>query len=281
MSSEAGVTTPAMDVPAGDAGAGAVQADKGDFDARIRQGGDFALEQVKAAQRELSRVKSKVGSVEPIVDAVGGAEALKQHLVRLNTLVSNPHMRALVEEFERTGVAPTAKAIRAAQNAPADDDEFEEPWTRDLNRSQSEVASLRAELNSLRGERGVEKVQGFFSKLDEEFPLDPADRAELADALASQAKSWAADPNGGLNVLKNMDYTTFRALALGKLSKEQIGKAYAREQQAAAGRRAAAATDVPSRIKTQANEGPAGMSPAEAFIAACREVGHDPYRPLT
>ena len=102
----------------------------------------------------------------------------------------------------------------------------------------------------------------------------------LAESLATQAKQWAGDPNGGLNVLKNMDYTTFRALALGKLPKEALWKARDRETQATSTRRAAAATDVPSRVRTQAANGAAEMSPAEAFIQACRETGHDPHRPL-
>lgn len=220
----AGVTEPATTVPSdGTVQPAAVQPNPGDFDARVRQGGDFALEQVKAAQRELSKMKTKLGGVEPIVDAVGGAEALTGHLRRLNAVVSNPAMRSLVEEFERTGVAPTAKAVAKAQHADVDDS-YEEPWDAALNVRTQEIASLRAELNSLRGERGVEKVQNFFKSFEANYPLDDEARQHLTETLAKQAQQWANDPQG-LNVLKNMNYETFESLALGKLGKDRVRQA--------------------------------------------------------
>jgi len=278
---EVGVTAPAATVPSdGTVDAGVVQPNPGDFDARVRQGGDFALEQVKNAQRELSRIKSKIGGVEPVVDAVGGSEALMAHLRRLNTLVSNPTMRSTIEEFERTGQLPVVKPNGRPNGAAEQDDDFEEPWTRDLSKSQQEIASLRAELTSLRGERGVEKVRENLTKFYEEFQLDDSDRSEHTEALIKQAQQWGQTAQG-IEALKNtQDYTTFRTLALGKLNKEALWKARDREAQAVAGRRAAAATDVPSRIRTQANEQSGSLSPADAFIQACREVGHDPHRPL-
>ena len=276
--SEGSVTAPDAAVPEGTAATEPVQAPAapGDFDARLRQGGDFAVEQVKNAQRELSRMKTKFKELDQVVDALGGSEVLLGHLRRLNTLVSNPAMRHNIEEFERTG------QVSSRSNSRADtmpDDEIEEPWTSDLQRNQQEVASLRAELNSLRGERGVEKVQGFFKTFYDEFPLADDARQQLSEGLQEQAKKWAVDPNG-LNVLKSMDYQTFRALALGKLTKEQLWTARAREEEIRRGARSAAATDSPSGVRTQANEEPARLSPKDAFIQACREFGHNPYRPL-
>ena len=270
------VTDPATTVPEGTVEPAPVQANPGDFDARVRQGGDFALDQVKNAQRELSRMKGKFKDLEQIVDAVGGSEQLLGHLRRLNTLVSNPDMRGAIERFEQTGQL-SAKPSKDADDDDAD--EIEEPWTRDLSKSQQEVAALRAELNALRGERGVEKVQGFFKTFYDEFPLADDSRTKLAEQLEKQARQWAGDAQG-LNVLKSMDYQTFRALALGKLTKDEIWAARTREDELRRGAKASAATDVPSGVRTQAKEVPATLSPHDAFIQACREFGHDPYRPL-
>ena len=278
MSTDTGTTAPAA-VPQPGTEVAQTVPEKGDFEGRLRQGGDFAVEQVKAAQREVTRLQAKYKEIDPVIDAVNGSENLLNHLRRLNTLVSNPAMRAVITEFEQTGTVPSKAAKSNGRDADADDDDFEEPWTRDLRALREENAALRADMNSVRGERGVEKVQGFFGKFFEEFPLQEDDRKTLAEALGDQAKKWSTDLQG-LNVLRNLDYTTFRSLALGKLSKEQIYAIADQERLRKQGARAAAATDVPSRMRTQAQEEPTALDPKDAFIQACREVGVDPYRPL-
>ncbi len=283
MSEAAVVTEPAASVPDGTQANGAVQDNKGDFEARLRQGGDFAIEEVKKAQRELSRLQQKVGKeVEQVVDAVGGKDALMAHLRRLNTLVSDPNMKMVIEQYERTGQLPKTLNGNGKPTAsiPTEDD-FEEPWTPALREAQQQVEALRAELSSLRGERGVETVRANLAKFREEFPLDDADWADLNQALIQQAQQWGTTAQG-LQALKNTsDYTTFRALALGKLTKDQLWKARSREEQLRAGNRAAAATDSPSGVTTQARgDQSAPLSVKDAFIQACKDVGHDPWKPL-
>lgn len=276
-------TAPAAVLDSGTAAPAQVP-DKGDFEGRLRQGGDFAVEQVKNAQREATRLQAKYKDIDPVIDAVGGGDALMNHLRRLNTLVSNPAMRTVIEQFETTGTVP-AKQNGATRPTPAgaddaDDDSFEEPWTRDLAALRQENATLRADLNSVRGERGVEKVRDNLTKFVEEFPLGDDDRKALADALVDQARKWSTSAQG-LEVLKNTsDYTTFRTLALGKLPTDAIERAVLARKQVAASRRTAAATDVPSGVRTQAREAPADMTGAQAFEEACREFGLDPRKPL-
>ena len=234
---------------------------------------------MQKAQRELSRLQTKVGKeVEQVVDAVGGKDALMAHLRRLNTLVSDPNMRSVIEQYERTGKLPTPQA----SNQRVDDSaEFEEPWTADVRSTQQELATLRSELSSLRGERGVEKVRENLTKFREEFPLDDNDWSELTTNLIETAQQWGTTAQG-IKALKNTsDYATFRSLALGRLTKDQLRKAYAREDQIRAGQRAAAATDSPSGVTTQARGDKANpLSPKDAFIKACKESGVDPWKPL-
>jgi hypothetical protein len=284
MTDASATTNPAAVPDPGTAPAAVPASDRGDFDARIRSDPTFALEQVKNAQREVARLQGKFSKdIEQLIDAAGGPEALPGHLQRLNNLLSNPAMRAVVMGYESTGVVPSQPSKPNGKGtAPApddDDDSFEEPWTQELRTLREENASLRADVNVVRGERGVEKVRGFFTSFFEEFPLAEEDRKTLVTALEDQAKKWAGDPQG-LNVLKVMDMPTFRSFALGKLTKDQIQRAMLADQQAAASRRMAAATDVPSRVRTQAREEPAGLSPSDAFIQACREEGIDPRAPL-
>src|SRR3990172_3409635 len=172
MSTEVGTTAPEAVPQPGTEPAKTVP-EKGDFEGRLRQGGDFAVEQVKAAQREVTRLQAKYKEIDPVIDAVNGSENLLNHLRRLNTLVSNPAMRAVITEFEQTGTVPQKGAKPNGREAADDDDAFEEPWTRDLRALREENAALRADVNLVRGERGVEKVHVFFDKLFEEFPLPP------------------------------------------------------------------------------------------------------------
>lgn len=276
---EAGVDPSATEPTADPADAG-VQAEKvsagpDEFTAKVMQGGDFAVEQVKAAQRELSRMKSKLGQVEQVVDAIGGSDALISNLRRLNALVSNPKGRELIEHFEKTGEFPASLKTNGAAEPT---DEFEEPWDKNIKPVETKVSALETELRQLRGERGVEKVQGFFKSFFEEYPLPDEDKQQLAVAMRNQAQQWAQTPQG-INLLNSMDAQTFNSLALSKLTKAQIRSALLREEESKRQQKAALATDVPSR-GTTGKERATTQSPVEAYNQACRELGVDPNRPL-
>jgi hypothetical protein len=244
-----------------------------EFTAKIRQGGDFAEKAVKDAQRELSRMKSKLGSVEQVVDAVGGSEPLLAHLRRLNTLVSNPKMREMVEHFEKTG------EIAVPRNGAAEPtEEFEEPWDGKIKPIVNEVSTLKAELGKLRGERGVDKVRGFFQEFRNEFPLPDEDFKSLTAAMLEQSRQWSTTEQGRA-ALEGMNAETFRSLALSKLTKDQIRSALHQEEQALQARKAAAATDSPARGST-GRQRPEAMSVKDAFEQAARELGIDPRAPL-
>jgi uncharacterized protein YjiS (DUF1127 family) len=269
------VAEPAADSASADVQTDAVSAEKGpdEFTSKLKAGGDFAVEQVKAAQRELSRMKAKLGSVESVVDAVGGSEALMGHLRRLNGLVSNPKMRDLVEQFERTGDVTVQ-----ANGAATPTEEFEEPWDPKIKPIVSEVSTLKAELGKLRGERGVEKVRGFFQGFFDEFPLPADDRKAMAAKLLEQTKQWATTEQGR-QALEGMNDQTFRSLALNSLTKEQIRSALRQEEQALQARKAAAATDSPARGTTgQAKAVPGSV--LDAFKQAARELGIDEHGTL-
>lgn len=242
---------------------------------RLRTDPDFAVQEAKKAQAEVRRVKQKLGSVEQVVDAVGGADALLGHLRRLNTIVSNPAMRTLVEQFEQTGTLPAIPKNGEAKEA----EEFEEPWDKSVRQKVDPVAqelqSLKAEVSRLRGDNGVKKVQEFFREFRKEFDLPDEEWADFTDKMGQQAKQWAGNPQG-LTVLETLDYQNFRALGLGKLTKPQIKAALEREAQASRAEKAALATDSPSRVGTTGREKPVGMSPLEAFLEGCRREGVAP-----
>lgn len=265
---EAGTDLPAAEPAADPKGVQpAPVSDKGpdEFTAKVAAGGEFAVEQVKAAQRELSRMKGKLGPVEQVVDAVGGAEALMGHLRRLNTIVSNPKMRELVEKFEQTGeIAVTGSG--AAQPTDA----LEEPWDPAIKPIASEVSTLKAELGKLRGERGVEKVRGFFQEFREEFPLPEDDFKSLAGSMLEQARQWSSTEQGR-TALEGMNAETFRSLALSKLTKDQIRSALRAEDDRRQAAKATAATDSPAR-GTQGKQRPEPTSILSAFEQAYKEL---------
>lgn len=245
-----------------------------EFTAKVRAGGDFAEQQVKAAQRELSRMKGKLGAVEPLVDAVGGTEPLMGHLRRLNTLVSNPKMREAIEHFEKTGELPAGLKTNGAETTEV----FKEPWDDAVEPVKSELSTVKAELAQLRGERGVEKVRGYFQEFRNEFPLPDEDFKSLVTAMTEQSKQWATTEQGRA-ALAGMNAETFRSLALSKLTKEQIRAAVLREDEAKRAQKAAAATESPSRGRT-GQERSAASSVLDAFNQAARELGIDPRAPL-
>jgi hypothetical protein len=246
-----------------------------EFTARVKADPKFAVDQVKAAQRELSRMKTKLGQVEGVVDAIGGPQALMAHLQRLNALVSNPKGRDLVEHFEKTGEFPSALRTNGAAEPT---DPIREPWDDSVDPIKQEVGTLKAELGKLRGERGVEKVRGFFQEFRAEFPLPDEDFKALASAMLDQSKQWSTTEQGRA-ALEAMNAETFRSLALSKLTKSQLKAALAREDEALRERKAAAATEVPSR-STTGKRATEVSSVLDAFKEAARELGIDPRAPL-
>jgi hypothetical protein len=242
------------------------------FTARVREDPDFAVEQVKNAQREVSRMKTKLGPVEQLVDAVGGPDVLEGALRRFNAILNNPAMARMIQEYEQTGNVPTAGRV-AAEASDDDADDYEEPWDKSVRPVAQELQSLKGELSKLRGERGVEKVQGFFREFRDEFPLGGDEWQEFTTAMAKQARDWA-NSEQGLSVIDGMTYQTFRSLGLAKLSKEQMKAAFDREAQQRSEAKAASATDGPSGIGTTGRESPAEFQSAhDAFLEACKREG--------
>lgn len=246
-----------------------------EFTAKVRAGGDFAVQQVKAAQRELSRKQARLGGFEEIAERVGNAEVVKGHLQRLARISTNPQLLALVEQYEQTGQLPNALLKNGAEEKPT---EYEDPWDQSIKPVAGKVSALEAELTALRAERGVEKVRGYFKDFFDEFSLDPEDQKDLTAAMTQQVQEWTKTPDGR-RALDVMNPRTFRSLALDKLTKEQLRSAVLREEEARRQQRSAAATDVPARGAT-GKDRPQAPNPAAAFEQICRELGVDPNKPL-
>jgi hypothetical protein len=276
------VTNPSADavVPSDDGKGGGAEPSRGDYDARLRSDPDFALAEVKKAQRELHQYQSKFKELEPVVNALGGSEEVMGHLRRWNAALSNAEMQEIITKFEQTGSLPPGLRKSIADSDGADDPDMDDPWTKELRERDNLLQALQSEVRSLRSERGVEKVRGFFDKFGDEYNLSDEMKQDLGDEMSKLADGWAKDPNG-LNVLKSMNYETFASLALGKLGKDRLREAMLRGGDSAADQRASAATDGPGGVRTSAKGGePAELSPVDAFKQACREFGWDPNKPL-
>ena len=104
----------------------------------------------------------------------------------------------------------------------------------------------------------------------------------LREDLVKQAQEWGKTEQGRAALQNTANYATFRTIALGKLPKDALRRAFDAEQQRSNEERQRLATDSPSQASTQARGRDNGkaMDPVDAFIKACNEAGVNPYKPL-
>jgi hypothetical protein len=193
--------------------------DPGSYDDRLREGGDFAVEQAKNWQRKFNTAKTEREKMEgqlrnvetllPIVDQLGGAQAVISNLERLGRLVGDPKFGPILQQYETQGVIASG-----AEGG----DEYVDPVEAELR---GEIQTLRNELHGLRGDSlrqsstlAQQRLQGHFQEALRGLPLDEDQLARVHTKVEDTLKQWSGTQEG-VRALENLDAQSVRTLIRG------------------------------------------------------------------
>ena len=251
----------------------------GDFESRLREGGDFAVEQTKNFQRKFGQATSRVKELEgqvaslepllPVVQQLGGAQGVIQNLERLGRMYGDPQFRQVIEQFERTG---TFKGTND------EDEQYVDPIEAELRK---EIQSLRSEVTDLRGSTlrndgalAQQRFRGHFAKVLKEYPFTPEERERIDKGVEVTLASWTRTPEG-IRTIESLDEKTARNLIVNQLSPDEQEALYLRRARARHEEKRRFATDArPSTATGKAAS--SAKSVLDAYREACVEVGLNP-----
>jgi len=240
------------------------------FKERFSSDPDWAWEEFRKTQgsfhREQQKAK-KLSALEPYVDAVGGPDGILSLLNRYSQLTANPRMSQVVDRFLATGDVTVQNADPYAPQMPEDD-----PLT-------AEVRQLRGEVQRIHSEQGTGRARAFVDRLFSEYPLNDEQKVRIAGAIDSTVRQWSTRADG-VEVLRNLNYDTFKSLALKEMTPDDLADIGERLHLARQQTKNKAATDSPSRVATNGRAVAKQMSTVDAFREAFRQFGVDKDRPL-
>lgn len=177
-------------------GATSAQPDPGDYEARLRAGGDFAVEENKkiASEKdringELSSLRKELGGVMDLVKQGHGSEIAGLANAALR-LAQHPEYAEVVQAATTpTGPIPA----RTVAKADPDEDEYVDPLESKLEETRAEIARLEQLVSSKSHQataREAEKsIEANFTKAFDGYDLLPEQReAMISGAQASLAR---------------------------------------------------------------------------------------------
>ena len=223
--------------------------ESGDYLARVRGDGEFAVDEIRNKDRAVTKanqdaqaLKERWESIDPFYDQLGGGQGVLNNLSRLNTLLTNPQMKKMVEQFEKSGTVPTGD-----EDWEYEDTETSKPWESDIHSMQEQLQSLTTRVTQ-------QDLDDHFTRIRREFS---GDWDELSPELEKQFQRWQHDPKAQ-NLLQNMTYDSMKTVALNILygdreKRIQRGK---KEYEESLRQRQSRATDAPSGIAHPPQERP-------------------------
>lgn len=252
-------------------GADAAQPDSGDYEARLRAGGDFAIQEAKnlasekdRAKGELSTLKKSLGDLLPLVQGrEGAAQQVAAFANAANTLLQNPDYKDAVSAALSGQPVPT----RSTQQPDNSEDDFVDP---DVKRLQEQLAEERQNRLALEqrfvatSQRQAQgEVEGHIDRAFKGFDFTPEEK----DSMLSGAQSEL----GRMTDAQISAFTDrqWELLLQCQLSTDQLQQAAIRHDARTRQERGNLATDGPLNMNpAQTEQTFEGMSPREVAAAA-------------
>jgi len=257
-------------VPEGQQDGNAAPAKTLGFKERFSSDPEWAWEEFRKTQgsfhREQQKAK-KLSALEPYVDAVGGPDGILSLLNRYSQLTANPKMSQMVDRFLATGDVSVPNSDPYAPNMQEED-----PLT-------AEVRQLRSEVQRIHSEQGTGRALKFVERLFSEYPLNEEQKVRIAGSIDSTVRQWSSRADG-VAVLKNLNYDTFKSLALKEMTPDDLADIGERLHVARQQAKNKAATDSPSRVATSGRTVQKHASIVDSFRDAFRTFGVDTDRPI-
>lgn len=228
--------------------------DKGDYDARISNEPDFAVNEVKRLTSELTKAQQSTKAAErflSMADAVApgnrdaGVQILEDAIAKQSRIASEPRAKKVFDDWLNGGKLPDA--MDADAQAASDD-----LFGQDIENS-SVIRELRQELASLRGQTAQQSAQAnlkeFFEGDEVGKALSTEERGEVLNQIMGSIQR--AQSSGQSSLLNNLTSETVRTIAADWLTKSgKLGEVGERIARARAEAKNAAATGEPSPIGT-------------------------------
>lgn len=219
------------------------------YDKRVREDPDFALDQVSKFRSENSRLANVANSFKqlgPIIDQLGGESKVMQDLTELHTYRNNPSMARVMERFNTTGQIQTESGY-----GDGIDYEEEDP---NVSALKGQLQKLEGKLDTMSGKVGKANVQNMMTQIQNN-PIFADDFKEIvAPAIMDQVTEWEKNQSGrdllGNLTVENLQQIAY--LALGDKIKTIGKRLYERELQ----QRKDGSTDGPPTTTTSGGDPP-------------------------
>lgn len=255
----------------------------GDYNERLRSGGEFAEQEVKSWERKFSKANSErdaikqqldgLGKLLPIVEQLGGEQNVIQSLTRFGNLLSDTRLKQMIESYEATGT------LSASQE---EGDEYVDPLEAELRKENRDLAMRisRLEGNTLRqdGTLVKQRITGYFQKSLGAHPFTEEQAQKIRDGIERHINEWSKNEQG-IRALENLDEANVESLVRTQLSHDDWRDVYRREDESRREEKRGLATDAPARTATHQ-----AHSAAKTVLDACKDAfkqeGLDPRERL-
>lgn len=210
-------------------------------------------------QSRYDRLQQEIGrELLGYTKAFGGGNQIVGFLKQLETLVGNPTLGPIVQNFLKTGQVDLPKPKTNEWDEPVQ----EPDWRNPINSVLTEIQTLKQELNGFKQRQGMSAITEHTKKFLNDYPMSDEERAQFSEYMESQWGTLSANPNGA-SVLSNMDYDTYETLAYRGV-KPFLDKIYARKLQKQRSQNVQKATDAPAQAPVATEKKPNGAMPQNA-----------------
>jgi hypothetical protein len=195
-------------------------------------------------QGRYDRLQSQVSKdLLGYVQTYGGGQNIVGFLKQFESLIGHQTLGPVVQGFLKTGQVELPKQKQANEwDEPAAD----EPWKQPMNSLLAELQQVRTSLNEVHRSQGMNAISDYTKRFAAEYPMDEHEKAQFSEHMDAKLAQLAASPTGP-TLLKNIDYSTFKSIALPGIE-ESLDAIIRRRQEKARGNAAARATDAPGRV---------------------------------
>lgn len=207
-------------------------------------------------QSRYDRLQQEIGrDLQGYVKAFGGGNQIVGFLKQLETLVGNPTLGPIVQNFLKTGQVDLPKPKTNDWDEPVQEPEWKNP----INSVLAEIQNLKQELNGFKQRQGMAAITDHTKRFMAEYPMSDDETAQFREYMDSQWGTLAANPNGA-SVLSNMDWDTYETLAMRGV-KPFLDKIYGRRLQKTRSQNVQKATDAPAQTPVATEKRPNGAAP--------------------
>ncbi len=256
----------------------------GDYDARIRAGGDFASQEVKAHQsgRDQAEATNRknadwMGDLEQYKGQLSGSD-ITRHLGDYNRALTDPDVGKALRAFLDNGKVPTSETS-PEETTP----EFETDDEKKIREQGVQISELSSRISQQESGSGTQALKQHVETFFENYPSSPEVVARVKKQLTEQVRHWSTQGDAGRTAMQNLmtpnGATTINSIALGLLSlaeQEQAIKERGLRREHGLG---ALSTGVPSTVPGSGNEPPPIFENGEDAIkwARAHPEAHDSY----